>query len=60
MSSAGGAGLYTALMRDRVTYQTAGWDLENTWWIDGGSDYPRLRCLDDFDLTAAKGWELYQ
>jgi hypothetical protein len=49
-ASAGGTGLMTSEMQLADTFLSAGWDfideLENgvddIWWIDEGSDYPRL------------------
>ena len=37
-------GRTTIQMRRQVTYE--GWDFVNTWRIDEGRDYPRLRCFD--------------
>lgn len=49
-TSAGGAGLTTNEMQNKRTFLDAGWDLahetengtEDTWWMRGGRDYPRL------------------
>jgi len=37
-------GRTTAQMRQQSTYE--GWDFVNTWRIDEGRDYPKLRCFD--------------
>jgi hypothetical protein len=41
--SAGGSGLSTIEMQTISTYLSAGWDMEKTWMICEGQDYPRLR-----------------
>lgn len=41
---AGENGRTTAQMRHQSTYE--GWDFVNTWRINEGMDYPKLRCFD--------------
>ncbi|MBA7638304.1 hypothetical protein ES703_45957 [subsurface metagenome] len=42
-ASAGGTGLLTAQMQQRITFTDAGWDFTTlVWTIDEGVDYPRL------------------
>ena len=38
--SAGGTGLGTTVLRQRSTYESAGWDFNTVWWILDGVDYP--------------------
>jgi len=42
-ASAAGIGLTTAQMQTSATFAAVGWDIENTWMICDGKDYPRLR-----------------
>ncbi len=51
-TSSGGIGKTTAEMQTATTFLKAGWDFageeendtNDVWWIDEGSDYPRLIC----------------
>ena len=40
MSSDGGTGLVTALLKDKAVFTSAGWDFDDTWTMDA---YPALR-----------------
>ncbi|WP_020617886.1 immunoglobulin-like domain-containing protein [Paenibacillus daejeonensis] len=42
-----GEGRTTAQMQSKATY--VGWDFDTVWFIRNGSDYPKLRVLDDPD-----------
>jgi hypothetical protein len=42
-----GLGLSTADMMKRSTFESAGWDFENVWYIEEGMDYPKLKCFRD-------------
>lgn len=42
-TSRGGTGLSTEEMQNPVTYENAGWDMINTWEMEGTSDYPKLK-----------------
>jgi hypothetical protein len=42
-----GLGLTTAEMMKRSTFESAGWDFENVWYIEEGMDYPKLKCFRD-------------
>ena len=41
-SSDGGTGKTTAQMQSESTFAAAGWDFNETWWINEARDYPRL------------------
>jgi hypothetical protein len=53
-------------MMKRATFEYAGWDFENVWYIEEGKDYPKLRAfkretamkeesaIEDFDLCLHK------
>jgi hypothetical protein len=42
-----GLGLTTAEMMKRSTFESAGWDFVNVWYIEEGMDYPKLKCFRD-------------